>query len=89
MTAYCAPAVLRTSRFRIALPQQAARALLHHDYHNEFTASQMRSLYALHLSLLVTIPAIQPHLRLSGTNRLRSAFHGGQQLYMSVTIQDR
>ncbi|MCU7881345.1 MAG: hypothetical protein KZQ60_13015 [Candidatus Thiodiazotropha sp. (ex Lucinoma aequizonata)] len=49
----------------------------------------MRSLYALHLSLLVTIPAIQPHLRLSGTNRLRSAFHGGQQLYMSVTIQDR
>ncbi|MCU7888993.1 MAG: hypothetical protein KZQ59_12810 [Candidatus Thiodiazotropha sp. (ex Lucinoma aequizonata)] len=31
MTAYCAQSVLRTSRFRIALPQQAARALLHHD----------------------------------------------------------
>ncbi|MCU7882173.1 MAG: hypothetical protein KZQ66_04140 [Candidatus Thiodiazotropha sp. (ex Lucinoma aequizonata)] len=40
----------------------------------------MRSLYALHLSLSVTIPAIQPRLRLSGTNRLRSAFHGGQRL---------
>ncbi|MCU7889202.1 MAG: hypothetical protein KZQ66_09690 [Candidatus Thiodiazotropha sp. (ex Lucinoma aequizonata)] len=42
MTAYCAPIVLRTSRFRIALPQQAPRALLHHDYRNDSTASQMR-----------------------------------------------
>ncbi|MCU7889968.1 MAG: hypothetical protein KZQ66_06275 [Candidatus Thiodiazotropha sp. (ex Lucinoma aequizonata)] len=50
MTAYCAQTVLRTSRFRIALPQQAARALLYHDYRNDFTASRMRSLYALHLS---------------------------------------
>ncbi|MCU7913449.1 MAG: hypothetical protein KZQ63_16600 [Candidatus Thiodiazotropha sp. (ex Lucinoma aequizonata)] len=40
----------------------------------------MRSLYALHLSFSVAIPAIQPRLRLSGTNRLRSAFHGGQRL---------
>ncbi|MCU7896750.1 MAG: hypothetical protein KZQ66_05840 [Candidatus Thiodiazotropha sp. (ex Lucinoma aequizonata)] len=80
MTAYCAPTVLRTSRFRIALSQQAARALLHHDYRNDSTASRMRSLYALHLSLSVAIPAIQPCLRLSGTNRLRSAFHGGQRL---------
>ncbi|MCU7887027.1 MAG: hypothetical protein KZQ59_01270 [Candidatus Thiodiazotropha sp. (ex Lucinoma aequizonata)] len=39
----------------------------------------MRSLYALYLSLSLVIPAIQPHLRLSGTNRLRSAFHGGQR----------
>ncbi|MCU7904110.1 MAG: hypothetical protein KZQ66_20785 [Candidatus Thiodiazotropha sp. (ex Lucinoma aequizonata)] len=39
----------------------------------------MRSLYALHLSLSVAIQAIQPRLRLSGTNRLRSAFHGGQR----------
>ncbi|MCU7913298.1 MAG: hypothetical protein KZQ63_15690 [Candidatus Thiodiazotropha sp. (ex Lucinoma aequizonata)] len=39
----------------------------------------MRSLYALHLSLSVAIPAIQPRLRLSGTNHLRSAFHGGQR----------
>ncbi|MCU7912440.1 MAG: hypothetical protein KZQ63_10570 [Candidatus Thiodiazotropha sp. (ex Lucinoma aequizonata)] len=39
----------------------------------------MRSLYVLHLSLSVAIPAIQPRLRLSGTNRLRSAFHGGQR----------
>ncbi|MCU7888607.1 MAG: hypothetical protein KZQ59_10555 [Candidatus Thiodiazotropha sp. (ex Lucinoma aequizonata)] len=39
----------------------------------------MRSLYALHLSLSVAIPAIQPRLRLSGTNRLRSAFHGDQR----------
>ncbi|MCU7916226.1 MAG: hypothetical protein KZQ65_10120 [Candidatus Thiodiazotropha sp. (ex Gloverina cf. vestifex)] len=30
----------------------------------------MRSLYALHRSLTVTITAIQPRLRLSGTNRL-------------------
>ncbi|MCU7887698.1 MAG: hypothetical protein KZQ66_20700, partial [Candidatus Thiodiazotropha sp. (ex Lucinoma aequizonata)] len=29
--------------------------------------------------LSVAIPAIQPRLRLSGTNRLRSAFHGGQR----------
>ncbi|MCU7916452.1 MAG: hypothetical protein KZQ65_11315, partial [Candidatus Thiodiazotropha sp. (ex Gloverina cf. vestifex)] len=34
------------------------------------TAFRMRSLYALHRSLTVTITAIQPHLRLSGTNRL-------------------
>ncbi|MCU7911960.1 MAG: hypothetical protein KZQ63_07695 [Candidatus Thiodiazotropha sp. (ex Lucinoma aequizonata)] len=39
----------------------------------------MRSLYALHLSLSVAIPGIQPRLRLSGTNRLRSAFHGDQR----------
>ncbi|MES9850209.1 MAG: hypothetical protein ABW170_24480 [Candidatus Thiodiazotropha sp. L084R] len=31
LTAYCAPTVLRTSRFRIAQTQQAAGALLHHD----------------------------------------------------------
>ncbi|MCU7897783.1 MAG: hypothetical protein KZQ61_03580, partial [Candidatus Thiodiazotropha sp. (ex Lucinoma aequizonata)] len=60
--------------------QQAARALLHHDYRNDSTASRMRSLYVLHLSLSVAIPTIQPRLRLSGTNRLRSAFHGGQRL---------
>ncbi|MCU7880978.1 MAG: hypothetical protein KZQ60_10880 [Candidatus Thiodiazotropha sp. (ex Lucinoma aequizonata)] len=35
--------------------------------------------YALHLSLSVAIPAIQPRLCLSRTNRLRSAFHGGQR----------
>ncbi|MCU7914151.1 MAG: hypothetical protein KZQ63_20740 [Candidatus Thiodiazotropha sp. (ex Lucinoma aequizonata)] len=40
----------------------------------------MRSLYALHLSLSVAIQAIQPRLRLSGSNRLRSAFHGSQRL---------
>ncbi|MCU7911031.1 MAG: hypothetical protein KZQ63_02200 [Candidatus Thiodiazotropha sp. (ex Lucinoma aequizonata)] len=40
----------------------------------------MRFLYALHLSLSVAISGIQPRLRLSGTNRLRSAFHGGQRL---------
>ncbi|MCU7887005.1 MAG: hypothetical protein KZQ66_02685, partial [Candidatus Thiodiazotropha sp. (ex Lucinoma aequizonata)] len=34
----------------------------------------------LHLSLSVAIPAIQPRLRLSGTNRLRFAFHGDQRL---------
>ncbi|MCU7913485.1 MAG: hypothetical protein KZQ63_16835 [Candidatus Thiodiazotropha sp. (ex Lucinoma aequizonata)] len=39
----------------------------------------MCSLYALYLSLSVAIPAIQPRLRLSVTNRLRSAFHGGQR----------
>ncbi|MCU7912133.1 MAG: hypothetical protein KZQ63_08735 [Candidatus Thiodiazotropha sp. (ex Lucinoma aequizonata)] len=44
----------------------------------------MRSLYALHLSLSVAIPAIQPRLRLSGINRLRSAFHGGQRLMRIV-----
>ncbi|MCU7890039.1 MAG: hypothetical protein KZQ66_16985, partial [Candidatus Thiodiazotropha sp. (ex Lucinoma aequizonata)] len=70
----------RTSRFRIALPQQAARALLHHNYRNDSTASRMRSLYALHLFFSVVIPDIQSRLRLSGTNRLRSAFHGGQRL---------
>ncbi|MCU7894740.1 MAG: hypothetical protein KZQ62_07200, partial [Candidatus Thiodiazotropha sp. (ex Lucinoma aequizonata)] len=69
-----------TSRFRIALPQQATRALLHHDYRNDSTASRMHSLYALHLSLSVAIPAIQQRLRLSGTNRLRSAFNSGQRL---------
>ncbi|MCU7888805.1 MAG: hypothetical protein KZQ66_12715 [Candidatus Thiodiazotropha sp. (ex Lucinoma aequizonata)] len=80
MTAYCASTVLRTSRFRIAFPQQAARALLHHDFRNDSTASRMRSLYVLHLSFSVAILAIQPRLRLSGTNCLRSAFHGGQRL---------
>ncbi|MCU7912364.1 MAG: hypothetical protein KZQ63_10100 [Candidatus Thiodiazotropha sp. (ex Lucinoma aequizonata)] len=44
----------------------------------------MRSLYALHLSLSVAIPAIQPRLRLSGTNRLRSAFYGGQRWNKSL-----
>ena len=39
----------------------------------------MRSLYALHRSLPVAIPAIPPRLRLSGTNRLRFALHGGQR----------
>ncbi|MCU7889141.1 MAG: hypothetical protein KZQ66_14055 [Candidatus Thiodiazotropha sp. (ex Lucinoma aequizonata)] len=39
-------------------------------------------MYALYLSLSVAIPAIQPRLRLSGTNRLCSAFHGGQRLSM-------
>ncbi|MCU7888710.1 MAG: hypothetical protein KZQ59_11200 [Candidatus Thiodiazotropha sp. (ex Lucinoma aequizonata)] len=52
---------------------------LHHDYRNDSTASRMRSLYGLHLSLSVAIPVIQPRLRLSGTNRLCSAFHGGQR----------
>ncbi|MCU7889222.1 MAG: hypothetical protein KZQ59_14125 [Candidatus Thiodiazotropha sp. (ex Lucinoma aequizonata)] len=47
---------------------------------NDSTASRMRSLYALHLSLSVAISTIQPRLRLSGTNHLRSAFHGGQRL---------
>ncbi|MCU7916327.1 MAG: hypothetical protein KZQ65_10655, partial [Candidatus Thiodiazotropha sp. (ex Gloverina cf. vestifex)] len=37
---------------------------------NDSTAFRMRSLYALHRSLTVTITAIQPRLRLSGTNRL-------------------
>ncbi|MCU7900820.1 MAG: hypothetical protein KZQ66_01330 [Candidatus Thiodiazotropha sp. (ex Lucinoma aequizonata)] len=76
--------VFRSDSFHIgegfALPRQAARALLHHDYRNDSTASRMRSLYALHLSPSVAIPAIQPRLHLSGTNRLRSAFHGGQRL---------
>ncbi|MCU7880694.1 MAG: hypothetical protein KZQ66_00625 [Candidatus Thiodiazotropha sp. (ex Lucinoma aequizonata)] len=36
----------------------------------------MSSLYALHLSLSVAILIIQSRLRLSGTNHLRSAFHG-------------
>ncbi|MCU7887021.1 MAG: hypothetical protein KZQ66_10230 [Candidatus Thiodiazotropha sp. (ex Lucinoma aequizonata)] len=40
----------------------------------------MRSLYALHLSLSVGIPAIQPRLRLLGTNRLRSVFRGSQRV---------
>ncbi|MCU7907830.1 MAG: hypothetical protein KZQ71_03505, partial [Candidatus Thiodiazotropha sp. (ex Lucinoma aequizonata)] len=34
-------------------------------------------------SLSVAIPAIQPRLRLSGTNRLRFAFHGGQRMKKS------
>ncbi|MCU7886963.1 MAG: hypothetical protein KZQ66_04840 [Candidatus Thiodiazotropha sp. (ex Lucinoma aequizonata)] len=46
----------------------------------------MRSLYALHLSLSVAIPSIQPHLRLSGTNRFRSAFHAGQRLHKSQRV---
>ncbi|MCU7916562.1 MAG: hypothetical protein KZQ65_11905, partial [Candidatus Thiodiazotropha sp. (ex Gloverina cf. vestifex)] len=37
------------------------------------TAFRMRSLYVLHRSLTVTITAIQPRLRLLGTNRL--GFH--------------
>ncbi|MCU7889956.1 MAG: integrase core domain-containing protein, partial [Candidatus Thiodiazotropha sp. (ex Lucinoma aequizonata)] len=60
--------------------QQAARALLHHDYRNDSTASRMRSLYVLHLSLSVAIPAIQPRLRLPETNRLHSSFHGDQRM---------
>ncbi|MCU7888645.1 MAG: hypothetical protein KZQ66_09970 [Candidatus Thiodiazotropha sp. (ex Lucinoma aequizonata)] len=87
MTVYSAPTVLHMSRFRIALPQQAARALLHHNYRNDSTASRMRSLYALHLSLSVAIPGIQPRLRLSGTNRLRSAFHGGQRTKSSFELR--
>ncbi|MCU7887373.1 MAG: hypothetical protein KZQ59_03290, partial [Candidatus Thiodiazotropha sp. (ex Lucinoma aequizonata)] len=55
-----------------------------HDYRNDSTASRMRSLYVLHLSLSVAIPAIQPRLRLSGTNRLRSSFHGGQRMNVSL-----
>ncbi|MCU7912085.1 MAG: hypothetical protein KZQ63_08455 [Candidatus Thiodiazotropha sp. (ex Lucinoma aequizonata)] len=46
----------------------------------------MRSLYALHLSLSVAIPAIQPRLRLSGTNRLCSTFHGGQRMKLLAII---
>ncbi|MCU7839971.1 MAG: hypothetical protein KZQ94_11415 [Candidatus Thiodiazotropha sp. (ex Troendleina suluensis)] len=76
----CALTVLRSSRFRIAHAQQAAHALLHHDAHNDSTAIRMLSLYALHHSLSVGIPAIQPHLRLSGTNRPRFALHGGRRL---------
>ncbi|MCU7889498.1 MAG: hypothetical protein KZQ59_15820 [Candidatus Thiodiazotropha sp. (ex Lucinoma aequizonata)] len=49
------------------------------NYRNDSTTSRMRSLYALYLSLSVAIPAIQPRLRLSGTNHLRSAFHGAQR----------
>ncbi|MEJ1381498.1 MAG: IS1380 family transposase [Candidatus Sedimenticola sp. (ex Thyasira tokunagai)] len=59
-----APTVLRTSRFRIAHCSKAACALLHHDSHNDSTAFRVRSLYALHRSLPVAIPAIQPRLRL-------------------------
>ncbi|MEJ1406040.1 MAG: hypothetical protein RPU62_03540 [Candidatus Sedimenticola sp. (ex Thyasira tokunagai)] len=65
-----APTVLRTSRFRIAHCSKAACALLHHDSRNDSTAFRMHSLYALHRSLPVAIPAIQPRLRLSGTKRL-------------------
>ena len=74
LTAYCAPTVLRSSRLRIAHCSYAARALLHHDAHNDSTACRMRSLYALHRSLSVAIPAIQPRLRLSGTTSLRFAY---------------
>ncbi|MCU7910736.1 MAG: hypothetical protein KZQ63_00555 [Candidatus Thiodiazotropha sp. (ex Lucinoma aequizonata)] len=49
----------------------------------------MRSLYALHLSLSVAIPIIQPRLRLSGTNRLRSAFHGGQRTLVETRLAIR
>ncbi|MCU7887985.1 MAG: hypothetical protein KZQ59_06855, partial [Candidatus Thiodiazotropha sp. (ex Lucinoma aequizonata)] len=49
-------------------------------------ASRMRSLYALHLSLSVAIPAIQPRLRLSGSHRLRSAFHSGQRSSCTHTM---
>ncbi|MCU7916702.1 MAG: hypothetical protein KZQ65_12680, partial [Candidatus Thiodiazotropha sp. (ex Gloverina cf. vestifex)] len=41
---------------------------------------RMRSLYALHRSLTVTITAIQPRLRLSGTNRL------GFQPSMAISV---
>ncbi|MCU7880022.1 MAG: hypothetical protein KZQ60_05305 [Candidatus Thiodiazotropha sp. (ex Lucinoma aequizonata)] len=46
----------------------------------------MCSLYALYLSLSVAIPVIQPRLRLSGTNRLRSAFHGGQRMQIKTIL---
>ncbi|MCU7882107.1 MAG: ankyrin repeat domain-containing protein [Candidatus Thiodiazotropha sp. (ex Lucinoma aequizonata)] len=46
----------------------------------------MRFLYVLHLSLSVAIPAIQPRLRLSGTNHLRSAFRGGQRGYVATSV---
>ncbi|MCU7897201.1 MAG: hypothetical protein KZQ66_09530 [Candidatus Thiodiazotropha sp. (ex Lucinoma aequizonata)] len=78
MTTYCALTVLRTSRFRIARAACCGSAIRNRDYRNDSTASRMRSLYALHLSLSVAILGIQPHLRLSGTNRLRSAFHDSQ-----------
>ena len=45
----------------------------------------MRSMYALHCSLAVAIPAIQPRLRLSRTNRLRFALPGGQRKLGSTT----
>ncbi|MCU7841795.1 MAG: hypothetical protein KZQ94_20770 [Candidatus Thiodiazotropha sp. (ex Troendleina suluensis)] len=91
MTAYCAPTVLRTSRFRIAQRQQAARALLHHDSRNDSTASRMRSLYALHRSLSVTIPATQPRLRLSGTIRLvlRTSMADSDRISTSTASQPR
>ncbi|MFC1347937.1 MAG: SDR family oxidoreductase, partial [gamma proteobacterium symbiont of Phacoides pectinatus] len=56
---------------------KAARAQLRHDDHNDSTACRMRYLYALRYSLSVVTAAIQPRLRLSGTNRLRFALHGG------------
>ncbi|MCU7912776.1 MAG: hypothetical protein KZQ63_12630 [Candidatus Thiodiazotropha sp. (ex Lucinoma aequizonata)] len=49
----------------------------------------MRSLYALHLSLSVAIPAIQPRLRLSETNRLHSTFYGGQRLKPDYVLLHR
>ncbi|MCU7889026.1 MAG: hypothetical protein KZQ66_09525 [Candidatus Thiodiazotropha sp. (ex Lucinoma aequizonata)] len=66
LTAYCTPTILRTLRFHIALPQQTTHTLLHHDYRNDSTASQMCYLYPLHLSLSVTIPTIQPSPHLIG-----------------------
>ncbi|MCU7889315.1 MAG: hypothetical protein KZQ66_14170 [Candidatus Thiodiazotropha sp. (ex Lucinoma aequizonata)] len=38
-------------------------------------------------SLSVAIPAIQPRLHLSGTNRLRSAFHSGQRIFRPISIE--
>ncbi|MCU7913172.1 MAG: hypothetical protein KZQ63_14925 [Candidatus Thiodiazotropha sp. (ex Lucinoma aequizonata)] len=46
----------------------------------------MRSLYVLHLSLSVAILAIQPRLCLSGTNRLRSAFHDDLRLKLCCIV---
>ncbi|MCU7896654.1 MAG: hypothetical protein KZQ66_18750 [Candidatus Thiodiazotropha sp. (ex Lucinoma aequizonata)] len=86
MTAHCAPTVLRTSRFRIAQAACCGNAIRNRDYRNNSTASQMRSLYALHRSLSVAISAIQPRLHLSETNHLRSAFHGDQRLRPTSTL---
>ncbi|MCU7888386.1 MAG: hypothetical protein KZQ59_09265 [Candidatus Thiodiazotropha sp. (ex Lucinoma aequizonata)] len=65
MTAYCASTVLRTSRFRIALPQQAARALLHYDYRNDSTASAFHGGQRLKLSTLGST-VITPNSNLTG-----------------------
>ncbi|MEW7983604.1 MAG: hypothetical protein G8D28_08385 [gamma proteobacterium symbiont of Phacoides pectinatus] len=64
----------RDSRY---CPDRPARAQLRHDDHNDSTACRMRYLYALRHSLSAVTAAIQPRLRLSGTNRLRFALHGG------------